>query len=42
IGSNILDSEGVIDYTNLLVNGGTSNVSIGDEDVAELGNVVVT
>jgi uncharacterized phage protein gp47/JayE len=42
IGSNILNSEGVIDYTNLLVNGGTSNVSIGDEDVAELGNVVVT
>lgn len=39
IGSIIIDSEGVLDYENLLVNGGTSNVPIGDEQVAIMGGV---
>ncbi|SKA99313.1 Uncharacterized phage protein gp47/JayE [Caloramator quimbayensis] len=41
IGSLILDSEGVLDYSNLTVNGGTSNITIGDEQVAVLGEVVL-
>lgn len=41
IGSLILDSEGVLDYSNLTVNGGTSNITIGDEQVAILGQVVL-
>jgi len=39
IGSEIIDSEGVLDYTNLVVNGGIANVSIGDEEVAIMGGV---
>ena len=39
IGSIIIDSEGVLDYENLLVNGDTSNVPIGDEQVAIMGGV---
>jgi len=41
IGSLILDSEGVLDYSNLLVNNGTANISVGDEQVAVLGEVVL-
>ncbi|MGB9813539.1 MAG: baseplate J/gp47 family protein [Thermovenabulum sp.] len=41
IGSLILDSEGVLDYSNLTINGGTANISIGDEQVAVLGQVVL-
>ena len=37
IGSIILETEGVIDYTNLLVNDGTANVVIGNEEVAIMG-----
>ena len=39
IGSIIIDSEGVLDYENLLLNGGTSNVPIQDEQVAIMGGV---
>ena len=37
IGSSILDAEGVDDYTVLTVNGGTSNINVGNEQVAVLG-----
>lgn len=42
IGSLILSSEGVLDYSNLTVNGGTSNISIADEQVAILGQVIIS
>lgn len=41
LGAAILDSEGVADYSNLLVNGGTGNVTIGEEEVAILRTVTV-
>ncbi|MGE4272053.1 MAG: baseplate J/gp47 family protein [Desulfitobacterium sp.] len=37
IGSLILDTEGVLDYTGLTVNAGTANVTITDAQVAVLG-----
>lgn len=37
IGSIILETEGVIDYSNLKVNGGMANISIGNEEVAIMG-----
>jgi uncharacterized phage protein gp47/JayE len=40
IGSLILSSAGVLDYTNLTINNGTSNVLIADNEVAVLGDVV--
>nr|WP_269136022.1 baseplate J/gp47 family protein [Sporosarcina cyprini] len=39
IGSEIIDSEGVLDYQNLMVNGGIANIPIGDEQVAIMGGV---
>ena len=39
IGAEIIASEGVQDYQNLLVNLGTSNVPIGNEEVAIMGGV---
>lgn len=39
IGSEIIDSEGVLDYTNLLVNGASANIPIGNEEVAIMGGV---
>ncbi|MFD3271528.1 baseplate J/gp47 family protein [Paenibacillus dendritiformis] len=41
IGAAILDSAGVTDYTNLLVNGGTMSVDVGNEEVAVLGVVTI-
>jgi len=41
VGAAILASEGVEDYSNLTINSGTSNISIGDEEVAILGTVTV-
>jgi len=41
IGAIILDSEGVLDYENLKINGGTSNISVGYEEVAILGTVTI-
>lgn len=41
IGSIILDTEGVLDYANLTINGGTANVSVLDTEVATLGGVTI-
>jgi len=41
IGSLMLDNTGVLDYSNLTVNGGTTNIVIGDEQVAVLDEVVL-
>lgn len=41
-GDAILNSEGVDDYSNLTLNGGTSNVSINTEQVATLGTTNFT
>jgi uncharacterized phage protein gp47/JayE len=41
VGAGILASSGVEDYSNLTVNSSTSNVTIGDEQVAVLGSVTV-
>ncbi|HHV75530.1 MAG TPA: baseplate J/gp47 family protein [Thermoanaerobacterium sp.] len=41
IGSLLLESTGVLDYSNLTINGGTSNITIGDEQVAVLGTVTL-
>jgi uncharacterized phage protein gp47/JayE len=42
LGNAILDSVGVTDYSNLQLNGTTSNVLVGDEEVAILGTVTFT
>ncbi|MED1850358.1 baseplate J/gp47 family protein [Brevibacillus borstelensis] len=42
IGAAILDSAGVEDYANLLVNGGTANIAIDYEEVAVLGTVTTS
>lgn len=42
IGSIIMSSAGVLDYSSLLVNAGTVNVTIGDEQVAVLGTVTIS
>lgn len=39
IGGIIIDSEGVLDYKNLLVNGSNVNIPIGDDEVAITGGV---
>lgn len=39
IGSIILDTEGVLDYTSLLVNDGMSNIVIADDEVPVVGDV---
>jgi uncharacterized phage protein gp47/JayE len=41
IGSLLLDSTGVLDYSNLTINGGASNITVGDEQVAVLGTVTL-
>jgi len=41
IGNAIIDTEGVSDYSNLLVNSGTANITVGDKAVAILGTVTV-
>lgn len=42
IGQAILDTAGVMDYQNLLVNGGTANVTVGTQEVAVMGTVSLT
>jgi uncharacterized phage protein gp47/JayE len=42
IGAKILSSPGVLDYRNLTLNGGTSNVSVSNTQVAVVGTVNVT
>jgi len=39
IGNQIIDTEGVLDYESLTVNGGTANIAISDRYVAVLGTV---
>lgn len=41
IGSIIIDTEGVKDYSNLTINNGVANIDIGDKQVAQLGGVTV-
>ena len=41
IGTILLKTPGVIDYTDLLVNGGTANVELEDEEVPVLGTVTL-
>lgn len=41
IGNAILDSPGVIDYADLMVNGGTANITVPEKSVAVLGTVNV-
>lgn len=42
IGAMILDTEGVLDYTNLKINEGLENITVANEEVAILGEVVVS
>ncbi len=42
IGSILLSTEGVQDYNTLLVNSGTSNITIGDEEMPITGTVTLT
>lgn len=39
IGNLIFNTDGVIDYSNLVVNGGTSNILLEDEEIPVLGNI---
>lgn len=41
VGSIILDSDGVLDYRDLRMNDGIENISIGNEEVAIIGQVVI-
>lgn len=41
IGNVIFDSPGVIDYSNLTINGGTANILIAETEVAVIGGVTV-
>lgn len=41
IGGLILDTPGILDYSGLTVNAGTSNISVADEEVAVLGVVTI-
>lgn len=42
VGNAILNVPEVLDYTNLLINGGTANINIGTEEVAILGTVNIS
>lgn len=39
IGSLIIASNGILDYSDLTINGGTANISIGAEEVAVIGTI---
>lgn len=41
VGNIIIESEGVLDYSNLLLNNGTANIAIADDEVAVLGGVTI-
>lgn len=41
IGNLIFDIPGVLDYSSLLVNNGTANISLGEEEIPVLGGVVI-
>lgn len=42
VGSEVINSNGIADYSNLLINNTSSNIAVGSEEVAVLGNVVIT
>lgn len=42
VGRELLDTDGVIDYANLTLNGGTQAVTIGEEEVLQVGTVTLT
>lgn len=42
LGNEILDSQGVADYSDLEINGLTSNVAVADTEVAVLNEVIIT
>lgn len=42
IGATVLASAGVLDYSDLKINNGTSNITIADQEVAILGEVVIS
>lgn len=42
VGSLLLSTPGIADYSNLLLNGGTENISIGDEEMPITGTVTLT
>ncbi len=41
IGANIINTEGILDYTELLVNGGTANILLDIEETPVLGTVII-
>lgn len=41
ISNTILETPGVIEWSSLTINNGTSNIQIGDEEVAILGEVTI-
>lgn len=41
LGALLMDIEGVVDYSNLKINGGTSNVSLGEDEIAVVGTVTL-
>jgi len=41
IGANIINTEGVLDYSNLKVNNGTANIILTDEETPILGAVII-
>jgi len=41
VGSLILQTPGIMDYEDLVINGGASNIQIGEEEVAVLGGVTI-
>lgn len=41
VGAFFLDTDGVIDYSDLSLNNGSANISIGEEEIAVLGNLTL-
>ncbi|MEC1757369.1 baseplate J/gp47 family protein [Schinkia azotoformans] len=42
IGQLIMETDGVLDYQNLLVNAGTANITIGDNEVGIVGTITIS
>ena len=42
VGKTILNAIGVIDWTNLLINGGDHNIELSSEEVPVLGKITLT